>query len=131
MKYPITALRLREAMEKKNLSAQELADKSGVGKSSISHYVNGNNEPKSINAAKLAEVLEVSPMWLMGFDEKVIEINKKRAVAEKIVPLMLELTMEQLTMVSNLIATFISTNRRTESIMNELEEMDDESYKEL
>lgn len=39
MKYPITAKRLREAMEAMNLTAQELADKSGVGKSSISHYV--------------------------------------------------------------------------------------------
>ena len=78
MKYPITAKRLRDAMNAMNLSAQELADKSGVGKSSISHYVNGNNEPKSINAAKLATILEVSPMWLMGFDEKIIEINKKK-----------------------------------------------------
>ena len=124
MKYPITAKRLRDAMNAMNLSAQELADKSGVGKSSISHYVNGNNEPKSINAAKLATILEVSPMWLMGFDEKIIEINKKKAVAERIIPMLLELNMDQLAIITNLVSTFVSTNRKSE-------EEDDESYKEI
>ena len=124
MKYPITAKRLRDAMNAMNLSAQELADKSGVGKSSISHYVNGNNEPKSINAAKLATILEVSPMWLMGFDEKIIEINKKKAVAERIIPMLLELNMDQLAIITNLVSTFVSTNRKSE-------EEDAESYKEL
>lgn len=70
MKYPKTALRLKDLMAKKGLTAQELADKSGVGKSSISHYVNGSNEPHSINAGKLAKVLDCSPLYIMGFDDK-------------------------------------------------------------
>ena len=60
-------------MNAKGITAQELADRSGVGKSAISHYVNGNNEPRSRNAGKMADVLDVNPLWLMGFDIEVIE----------------------------------------------------------
>ena len=68
MKYLKTALRLREILQERKMTAQELSDKSGVGKSSISHYYNGNNAPHTINAGKMADVLGVNPMWLMGFD---------------------------------------------------------------
>ncbi len=68
MKYPETSRRLVEAMNEMNLTAQELADKSGVGKSSISHYVNGTNQPHNLNAGKLATVLNVNPQWLMGYE---------------------------------------------------------------
>ena len=68
MKYPETARRLRKAMNDKKINAAELAERSGVGKSSISHYYNGSNRPTNLNAGALAEVLEVNPMWLMGFD---------------------------------------------------------------
>ena len=68
MKYPITAKRLTEAMAQKGIKAQELADRSGVSKSSISQYINGSHSPSNISAGKMAAVLEVNPVWLMGFD---------------------------------------------------------------
>ena len=68
MKYELTAKRIREAMSDMGISQQELADKSKIGKSSISHYVNGTNEPGNKSAYMLAEVLEVNPAWLMGLD---------------------------------------------------------------
>lgn len=68
MKYEITAKRIREAMTDIGISQQELADKSKIGKSSISHYVNGTNEPGNKSAYALAEVLGVNPAWLMGLD---------------------------------------------------------------
>lgn len=68
MKYEITAKRIKEAMSDMGISQQELADKSKIGKSSISHYVNGTNEPGNKSAYMLAEVLEVNPAWLMGLD---------------------------------------------------------------
>lgn len=75
MKYPETAMRLRKAMEAKNLTPQELSNKSGVSKGSISLYLSGQNEPRTRNAGKMAEVLEVEPMWLMGFDESIINAS--------------------------------------------------------
>ena len=68
MKFPETAMRIRKILDLRNMSAQQLADRSGVGKSSISHYVNGSNEPHNQNAGKMAAVLHCDPQWLMGFD---------------------------------------------------------------
>jgi len=68
MKNEETATRLKIAMEKKNLTAKQLSDKSGVSEPSISQYLHGIFAPRNQTAAKLAKVLQVNPMWLMGFD---------------------------------------------------------------
>lgn len=68
MKYEITAKRIKEAMNDMNITQQELADRCKIGKSSISHYVNGTNEPGNKSAYILSKVLNVNPAWLMGFD---------------------------------------------------------------
>lgn len=68
MKFEITAKRLRIALDRNNMKAQELAEKSKLGKSSISHYVNGTHKPSNISSKAMADVLGVSPLWLMGFD---------------------------------------------------------------
>lgn len=68
MKYELSAIRLREAMNDIGISQQELANKSGIGKSSISHYINGSNRPANKSAYLLGKVLGVSPAWLMGLD---------------------------------------------------------------
>ena len=68
MKNKTTSDRLILALDRLNMKAQELADRSGVNKASISQYVNGTHAPSNISAGKMAEVLGVSPVWLMGFD---------------------------------------------------------------
>lgn len=70
MRNPETAKRLSEAMNRKKMTAKELSDKSGVSESSISQYLHGLFAPRNKTAAKLADVLQVNPMWLMGFDVK-------------------------------------------------------------
>lgn len=73
MKNELTAKRLQIALSNKEMKPQELADKSGVSKSSISQYVNGSHAPGNISAKKMGKVLNVEPMWLMGFD---VEMRK-------------------------------------------------------
>ncbi len=68
MKNAETAKRLILALERKGIKAQDLADQSNVSKVSISQYVNGTHAPSNVSAGKMAEVLGVSPVWLMGFD---------------------------------------------------------------
>lgn len=68
MKHELTAKRLSMALSDSNMIAQELADKSGVGKASISQYINGSHAPSNISSGKMASVLGVNPLWLMGFD---------------------------------------------------------------
>lgn len=68
MKFPEIKKRFEHVLQLRKMTAQELSDRSGVGKSSISHYVNGSNEPHNKNAWKMAKVLKCNPQWLMGFD---------------------------------------------------------------
>lgn len=74
MKNELTAKRLQLALSNANMKPQELADKSGVSKASISQYVNGSHAPSNISSGKMGKVLNVEPMWLMGFD---VEMRKE------------------------------------------------------
>lgn len=68
MKKELTARRLNEALQNAGITAQELSKKSGVNKSSISQYRNGAHAPGDDSAKKMSKVLNVHPLWLMGFD---------------------------------------------------------------
>ena len=61
--------RLLEAMRTRSIRASELANRTGLSKARISQYMNGKYVPKSDAICVLAEVLGVSPLWLMGQDE--------------------------------------------------------------
>lgn len=73
MKNPITAQRLSTALANANMIPQELANASGVSKASISQYLNGSHSPSNISSGKMAKILNVNPVWLMGFDVPMIE----------------------------------------------------------
>ena len=60
--------RLRYILELNNMKQQDLADKSGVSKYSISQYLGQRSIPSNLSAGKMAKVLNVDPMWLMGYD---------------------------------------------------------------
>lgn len=68
MKNPITAQRLSLALSNNNMIPQELSNASGVSKASISQYLNGSHAPSNISSGKMARILNVNPLWLMGFD---------------------------------------------------------------
>ena len=68
MKYEKTAKRLMKALSDNDMRAQDLANATGINKASISQYVNGSHAPSNISAGRMADVLDVSPLWLMGFD---------------------------------------------------------------
>lgn len=68
MQYEVTAQRLRFALDRAGLKAQELSNRSGIGKSSISQYLSGSHAPSNKSAGAMSTVLGVNPVWLMGFD---------------------------------------------------------------
>ena len=63
-----TSQRLREAMTAANMKQADLARATGLSKGGISNYVIGRYEPKSDIISKLAQALNCSEMWLMGYD---------------------------------------------------------------
>lgn len=81
MKHELTAKRLQVALRNADLSAQELSNKSGVAKSSISQYVNGSHKPSNISSGKMAAVLNVNALWLMGFDVPMKESIQNASVS--------------------------------------------------
>lgn len=83
MKNEITAKRLQKALSDMNMKPQELADRSGVSKASISQYANGSHTPSNISSGKMAKVLNVNPLWLMGFDVPMKQENDYLYTDEK------------------------------------------------
>ena len=71
--------RLRTAIDMRGISQTELAKKTGISKSSISHYLKGNWEGKQDAVYALALALNVSEAWLMGFDAKMERGNNLTA----------------------------------------------------
>lgn len=62
------AKRLDKALNMTGISAADLARTSEVSKSSISQYLSGSHIPSEENATRMGNVLNVNPLWLMGFD---------------------------------------------------------------
>jgi len=62
------ANRLKKALEMKNMKPVDLANKTGINKSLISNYLSGSFKAKQDKLTIMAEVLDVSEGWLMGFD---------------------------------------------------------------
>lgn len=63
-----TSERIKEAMRTTGKKQADLSRETGIDKGSISHYVSGRYEPKQDAIYKLAAALDVSEMWLWGYD---------------------------------------------------------------
>ena len=64
----LTSERLKIAMDLRNKKQVDLVRETGIDKGSISHYLSGRYEPKQEAVNKLAIALDVSEMWLWGYD---------------------------------------------------------------
>lgn len=65
--------RLTEALKSKCIKAIELSRLCGINKSTISQYLSGKYTPKQDRVTIIAEVLGVSPLWLLGYDNQATE----------------------------------------------------------
>ena len=63
-----TAERMKIALKQSNMKQVELSRLTGIDKGSISNYLYGKYEPKSDAINKMATALNVSEMWLWGYD---------------------------------------------------------------
>ncbi len=61
--------RLKLALDLNNMKPIDLAKASNLPRGTISQYISGKITPKSDRAYIFAQILKVSPAWLMGFDE--------------------------------------------------------------
>ena len=60
--------RLGEAISDAGMRPIELSEKTGIPKSMLSYYINGKTKPKADRLYKIAQALDVSEAWLLGYD---------------------------------------------------------------
>lgn len=60
--------RLREALDIRGMKQVELVEKTGIKKSSINNWLAQRWQPKQDAILKMAKALDVSEMWLAGYD---------------------------------------------------------------
>lgn len=65
--------RLKEARLMRNMTQQDLAEKSGVQKASISNYEVGRTEPDMYRLGKLMEALDVDANYLLQDEMRIAE----------------------------------------------------------
>ena len=70
--------RIAEALSMRNLKQVDLVERAGVSKSSLSHWIKQQWQPKQKALYSMAKVLEVSELWLAGYD-----VPKERPVEQQ------------------------------------------------
>ena len=60
--------RIREALRIRNMKQVELCEKTKIKKSSLNNWLRQRWQPKQEAVMKMARVLDVSEMWLAGYD---------------------------------------------------------------
>lgn len=72
------ANRLNKAITLRNIKPIELSEKTGIDKSKISSYMSGRYKAKQDGVYLLAQALNVSEVWLMGYDVPMESIPIKK-----------------------------------------------------
>ena len=78
--------RIREALQIRNMKQVELAEKTGIPKGTINNWLNNRYQPKQVALLKLAKVLNVSELWLAGYDTP-MERSEDRIKADELAQL--------------------------------------------
>ena len=80
-----TANRIKSALKLREKKQIDLVRETGLDKGSISYYCSGKYEPKQDAIYKMAKALDVSEMWLWGYDcpmERPIEQKENDALVD-------------------------------------------------
>ena len=72
--------RLQIAMDKRKIKQIDLSRVADVNQGALSRYIKGSYEPKSATIYKLALALDVSDMWLEGYDVPMERSQKQKEI---------------------------------------------------
>ena len=72
--------RLQIAMDERKIKQIDLARVADVNQGALSRYLKGSYEPKSATLYKLALALDVSDMWLEGYDVPMERSQKQKEI---------------------------------------------------
>lgn len=60
--------RIKELMDLYQINQTEFCRKTGIQKSALSNYLNGERTPRQDALKKIADAFSISPAWLLGYD---------------------------------------------------------------
>lgn len=119
--------RINEALNIRGMKQVELVEQACVPKSSLSNYIRQRWQPKQKPLYAMARVLDVSEMWLAGYDvpmERTVDQKKLDELTELISFVrdneefrdlcisLYKLNPEQMSIVKNMIFEFMKINRK-------------------
>lgn len=82
--------RIGEALRLRGLKQVELVEKTGLSKSAINNWINQRWQPKQKALMKMAKALDVSEMWLAGYDTP-MERPKAQIKNDELIELIFEI----------------------------------------
>lgn len=118
--------RIEEALNIRGMKPVELIEKTGLKKSSLSHWMSQNWQPKQPALLKMARALDVSEMWLAGYDTpmerpaeqikmdnlaQVVNMIRKDERLTSLVINISKLNEEQLNTVESMVNELVKINR--------------------
>lgn len=69
--------RIIELLNIYNITQSEFCKKTGIQKSALSNYLNGDRNPRQDQVGKIADAFGIDPAWLMGYDVPLHRDNSK------------------------------------------------------
>ena len=116
--------RIAEALSIKGWKQVDLVERTGIAKASINAWVKQNWQPKQKSLMKMAQVLDVSEMWLAGYDVP-MERPEAQKKTDELVQLISEIRKsEDLQRLFSSICNLTGDQRKTiETMVNELNKL--------
>ena len=68
MKNSDSNKRIRELISELGVTQTEFCKKTGINKSALSNYLNGDRLPRQDQIDKIAQAYNINPAWLMGYE---------------------------------------------------------------
>jgi len=105
--------RLREAMERKGLNSAQLADATGLTRSSISYFLHGKRQPGRLALAEFADKLSVTVDYLLGVSDgpDIAELLKNPRIV-KLVMMFQELPVKEQERVLEMVRLMMETTEQ-------------------
>ena len=116
--------RIAEALSIRGWKQVDLVERTGIAKASINAWVKQNWQPKQKSLMKMAQVLDVSEMWLAGYDVP-MERPEAQKKTDELVQLISEIRKsEDLQRLFSSICNLTGDQRKTiETMVNELNKL--------
>lgn len=59
---------LKEVMDERGIKAIDVSKMTGISSGAVSMYLSGKRQPKMETVRKFANALDISELWLLGYD---------------------------------------------------------------